>query len=323
MSMSIRLFKGVAICSLFACVSVASAQTLQSRSASRTSSAVASGISKEQQDEAELLAKLKDATLENRIKRIIGEPCPIGLADVSFSNAVVMAKSGDADGYFALSLHYSKGMDVERDADKAWQLLRKSADMGCPIATLFYAMAEELRIYGLSEDYNGDPDFRMYITNSQVYCEFRPFAPVTDNTDSARDGVRRGLLAIGARRWDDPGYSVTNQTQMAYVREWYEKAIALGASGARGELERFDNRMAEALSEIAERERAAANNREAAAKERDRQLSNAEFVKGMLDIPVESKASVWQKNRKEKESRLPSLEERVTALEKRLEKEER
>lgn len=319
MSTSVCFFKSLLICSLLANVLVASAQSLQARRrASRASSAVAFGLSKEQQDEAELLAtKLKDVSLKNRMMRILDEPCPIALADISFSNAVVMAKSGDADGYFALSLHYSAGDAVEGDADKAWHLLRKSADMGCPIATLFFAMAEELRIYDLSNDWNGDPDFHMYMTNRQVRCAFCPFTPATNIAFS----VRRRLSRYSLDPWErnDDGYMITNQVHIATVREWYEKAIALGVSGARGELERFEDRVTQALSEIAERDRSAA-------KKRDKQLSNAEFAKMMLDIPVESKDSIWQKSQDaimEERRRSPSLSERVTALEKRLEKEGR
>lgn len=286
------------------------------------------GWSEEQIKEATGISD-KLGGMENRLKRILDEPCPTELADISFSNAVMMAKGGDPGGYFALALHYGGHSDVVvHDGDKAWNLLKKSADMGCPIGALFLAMAEELRIYECREydrhsrTYHGEcksPNFYPYVTNRNVRPTFDPLFFKTN--DFGRVTLVRRCSAYAEHNYirhdyhnSCSCYSVTNSEEVAHVRKLYEKAIALGCSGARGELARFEEAINTAKAQVAEQ--VAKHDRISAC-----QRAHSEFAEAMLGIPIESKLSHWRKAeevRAEAEKhRLPNLEERVKALEKR------
>ena len=262
------------------------------------------GWSEEQIKEATEIAE-KLGRMENRLKRILDEPCPTELADISFSNAVMMARGGDPGGYFAMALHYGscKYNVVEPDEDRAWNLLKKSADMGCPIGALFLAMAEELRIYEGEELYEELPDFSPYLADWGESPMFYPF--VFKTNDTGRVTIAERCSPYSKRVYSDSYsyYSVTNSEDVAYIRKLYEQAIALGCSGARGELARFEESIHKA------------------------KRAQAEFAEAMLGIPIESKLSLWKKAedaRTEAEERLLSdLEERVTVLEKRIGKEGR
>ena len=270
---------------------------------------------------AEIAAAIEEPKTRNRIKRLLDEPCPTDLAYVSFSNAVTMAKTGNPDGYFALALHYATKDDdaqVDPDPDKAWRLLEKSADLGCPIGTLIFAMAEEnlmRRIGGLG----GLQRIEMgpYLVTGSVHLvsyNFHPFRCETNYvgwSSSYGRTFNRGVI---------PCYSVTNKADVARIRGLYEKAVMLGASGARSELRRFEERVSASLAQNAKEDAAAV------AKSNARR-ANAEFALSALGIPLESQAKMLEKSESERNEaerrRLLPLEERVAALEAKLEKEGR
>ena len=313
---------------LIACTAAASAQGLLPRRGLLGSRMRRDEDLHDKKVAAEIAEKLTEPTMQRRIKRLLDEPLPTDLAEISFSNAVMMAKSGKADGYFALALHYAKNVphnlfplrrsslpgvpmveaSVDYDADTAWQLLKKSADLGCPIGTLIFAMAEESRMFpGSARDANFNIGQYVDQKNSHSYG-FHPFLLETNSTGIAKS---------------DSCYSVTNHANVAYIRHLYERATALEVSGARGELGRFDERVAAALLTSEEN----AKNAECRRREADGRRTNAEFANAMLGIPVESRESLWRKDedmREEAEKRrIQNLEERVTALEKVLKKERR
>ena len=320
---------------LIACAMAASAQRLPSgrgllgRRPQRLVVAPPQGQSPDKTDSAqtnkakyaEIAAAINEPKMQNRIKRLLDEPCPTDLAYVSFSNAVMMAKSGNPDGYFALALHYAtRGDDaqVDPDPDKAWHLLKKSANLGCPIGALIFAMAEEnlmRRIDGLG----GLQRIEMgpYLVTGGVHLvsyEFHPFRCETNYvgwSSSCGRTFHRGVTSC---------YSVTNQADVAYVHGLYEKAIKLGVSGARGELKRFEERVSASLERKA-KEKAEADARSGARR------ANAEFALSALGIPLESQAEMREKSELEREEaerrKMLPLEARVAALEAKLEKEGR
>lgn len=272
---------------------------------------------------AEIAEAIEEPKMRNRIKRLLDEPCPTDLAYVSFSNAVMMAKTGNPDGYFALALHYAtKGDDaqVDPDPDKAWHLLEKSANLGCPIGALIFAMAEENLMRGmrgmenLQFRWKGMEPYLATGGTRRVSYEFHPFRCETNYvgwSSSFGRTFHRGVTSC---------YSVTNKADVARIRGLYEKAVTLGVSGARSELKRFEERVSASLAQNA-KEDAAAD-----AKSNARR-TNAAFALSALGIPLESQAEMSRKVEAEREEverrRMLPLEERVTALEKKLEKEGR
>ena len=269
---------------------------------------------------AEIAAAIEEPKMRNRIKRLLDEPCPTDLAYVSFSNAVMMAKAGKPDGYFALALHYAtKGDDaqVDPDPDKAWHLLKKSADLGSPIGTLIFAMAEEKLMGGLKNLQCRWNEMGPYLVTGSVHLvsyKFHPFRCETNYvgwSSSYGRTYHRGVISC---------YSVTNTADVAHIRGLYEKAITLGVSGARSELKRFEERVSASLERKA-KEEAETDGRSGARR------ANAEFALSALGIPLESQAEMLEKseserNESERRKMLP-LEERVAALEAKLEKEGR
>jgi len=135
-----------------------------------------------------------------------------------FAEAADKAKRGYPQGYYALALHYAKGVEIERDADVARHFLRKADSANYGNAVFVLAMLNEMELFGgLSNRYSlmRDPDavgIAKYIG-----------VPV----DSYK-----GML------------SFTNKTDVALVRTGYERAINLGVLVATNELARFERRLA-------------------------------------------------------------------------------
>lgn len=175
-----------------------------------------------------------------------------------FDEAADKAKRGFPQGYYALALHYAKGVEIERDADVALQFLRKADSANYGNAVFVLAMLNEMELFGeLSHRYS-------LLRNSDAVG----IAKYTGVPMSSYKGT----------------LSFTNKTDVALVRTGYERAIGLGISVATNELARFERRL--------EKEQAKANqeadseSRIAAAK-----AKNSEIARSTLGIlPASPKA---------------------------------
>ncbi len=144
-----------------------------------------------------------------------------------FREAVEKSKAGNAQGWYALAIHYEKGEEVERDQHKAQKFMQKACDMGYSNAVFIAAMMLEAE------------------------------------STTARDcgGIRSGsrvapcindyLGGTGFPVWSSrPTRSVTNAVDVATIRAGYERAIRLGVSVATNELARFERRVEAAQAQV-------------------------------------------------------------------------
>ena len=137
-----------------------------------------------------------------------------------FAEAADKAKRGYPQGYYALALHYAKGVEIERDAEKARQFLQKADAANYGNAVFVVAMLNEKELFG---DTSSHWSFRHSLSQDNV--NIRRYTGVPMNS-------YKGIL------------SFTNSTDVALVRTGYERAISLGVSVATNELARFKRRLA-------------------------------------------------------------------------------
>lgn len=168
-----------------------------------------------------------------------------------FDEAADKAKRGYPQGYYALALHYAKGVEIERDAELARQFLQKADSANYGNAVFVLAMLNELELFG-------DLSHRSLLMHDSDAVGIAKYIGVP--VDSYK-----GML------------SFTNKTDVALVRTGYERAINLGISVATNELARFERRLVKELAK-ADQEAYSAS-RIAAVKAR-----NSEIAKSTLGL---------------------------------------
>lgn len=141
-----------------------------------------------------------------------------------FAEAVEKAKAGDAQGYYALAIHYAKGDEIDRDAEKARKFLQKASDMGYSNAVFVATMLAE-----------ASTDRR---PNSLILRSVGDRPQVHAYTGT-------GLLGFSHQAM----LTLTNETDVATIRAGYERAINLGVAVATNELARFERRVSAAQDE--------------------------------------------------------------------------
>ena len=144
-----------------------------------------------------------------------------------FAEAVEKTKTGDAQGWYALAIHYAKGEEVDLDVSKARQFMQKASDMNYSNAVFVVAMlldadsATAKDCGGLGRDSSTTPPINQYLGGTHF------------------------------RVWNSPTtLSVTNEVDVAKIRAGYERAINLGVLVATNELARFNRRVEAARAQI-------------------------------------------------------------------------
>ena len=149
-----------------------------------------------------------------------------------FSEAVEKAKAGDAQGWYALAIHYAKGEAIERNSETARQFLQKATDMNYSNAVFVAAM--------LSEE-SADQQQRSLTLRRNLGNEVE-HPPIHAYTGT-------GWLG-GGFRFQQTGLTITNATDVATIRAGYERAISLGVLVATNELARFERRVEAAQAQV-------------------------------------------------------------------------
>lgn len=139
-----------------------------------------------------------------------------------FSEAVEKAKGGSAQGWYALAVHYAKGVDIDRDLEKSRQFMQKASDMNYSNAVFVVAMLREADSATAKDCNNGlTPPINAYLGETDF--------PV----------------------WSyQPSLSITNAADVAAIRAEYERAFNLGVSVATNELARFERRVSSCQAEV-------------------------------------------------------------------------
>ena len=137
-----------------------------------------------------------------------------------FNEALEKANAGEAEGYFALALHYSLGEEVERDRNACQPLVEKAADLGYGLAALIKAMKDE------EEASRSSGAAKCVTPNINKYL---------DENYPSKKILYRGKYSLS---WKNK-YCVTNENDIAIICAEYEKAFSLGMEGATNELARF------------------------------------------------------------------------------------
>lgn len=146
-----------------------------------------------------------------------------------FAEAVEKAKKGDAQGCYALAIHYAKGDEIERDAEKARFFLKEAAAADYGNAVLVDTICLE----------------QSSVTEKERLCavsfsaaDLKPYC--------------HGYIGTG---WSTPfsdergKHSLTNSADVAAIRAGYERAFNLGVAVATNELARFERRVSAAQDE--------------------------------------------------------------------------
>lgn len=166
-----------------------------------------------------------------------------------FAEAVEKAKKGEAQGCYALAIHYAKGDEIDRDAEKARFFLKKAAAADYGNAVLVDTICLEQSSVGERE----------------VGCGLWP---------SVTDYVGTGFFYPFGRYEER---SLTNSADVASIRAGYERAFRLGVTVATNELARFEQRLEAANAEAKRR-----------SDEARQKIDNAALAKSALNIPTEN-----------------------------------
>lgn len=163
-----------------------------------------------------------------------------------FSEAVEKAKSGNAQGWYALAIHYAKGKEIDQDSEKASQFMQKASDMNYSNAVFVAAMLLEA---------DCETPVRPHVT----FASGREIPPIDRYV-----GVNLPLNRT-------PQHSLTNTADIAAIRTGYERAFSLGVSVATNELAWFERRISLDQEKI---------KKDAA--EMKRKAENAKLAEGLL-----------------------------------------
>ena len=192
-----------------------------------------------------------------------------------FDEAADKAKRGYPQGYYALALHYAKGVEIERDAELARQFLQKADSANYGNAVFVLAMLNELELFG----------------------------DLSDRSLLRRDSDAVGIAKyIGVPVDSYKGMlSFTNKTDVALVRTGYERAINLGVSVATNELARFERRLEKEQAKAKE----TADNEARVAAIRAKNSEIAQSTLGILSASAKSKEPSSALSKRLHEERLP------------------
>ena len=168
-----------------------------------------------------------------------------------FAEAVEKAKKGDAQGCYALAIHYAKGDEIERDAEKARFFLKEAAAADYGNAVLVDTICLE----------------QSSVTEKERFCAVSFSA--TDLKPYCHGYIGTSWITPFS---DERGkHSLTNSADVAAIRAGYERAFNLGVSVATNELARFERRVSAAQDEA--KKQADAEKRKA---------ENAKLAEGLL-----------------------------------------
>ena len=194
-----------------------------------------------------------------------------------FAEAADKAKRGYPQGYYALALHYAKGVEIERDAETARQFLQKADAANYGNAVFVIAMLNERELFG-----DSSPHLSLRHSLSQDNVNVRQYTGVPMDS-------YKGML------------SLTNSTDVALVRTGYERAISLGISVATNELARFERRLAKEQAKA--KESADNEARVAAIKAKNSEI--AQSTLGILSASAKAKEPSSALSKRLHEERLP------------------
>lgn len=135
-----------------------------------------------------------------------------------FSEAVEKAKSGNAQGWYSLAIHYAKGEEIDGDSEKACQFMQKASDMNYSNAVFVATMLLEADCAIPSDGHR--------------VCAVDRKMPYT-----------YGYVGVTFPTKRQPTHSITNATDIANIRAGYERAFSLGVFAATNELARFESRV--------------------------------------------------------------------------------
>lgn len=196
-------------------------------------------------------------------------------APMPFAEAVQRAKDGDGAGMYAVAIHYALGKEIVGNAKLAREYMSKGAAAGNPSAVFVDAMLSEEELDLSLPEPPGQQLWSRRHSASDINDNIPPsLAPYTG-------GAHRGVFLpglFGPRSTT----SISNVADIAAVRTKYEKSVALGVTGAKHELERFEKRMT-ALREAYEK----------ALKDIESLEANARLAEEVLGVPpsVEKQAA--------------------------------
>lgn len=177
-----------------------------------------------------------------------------------FSEAVEKAKAGNAQGWYALAIHYAKGEEVDRDYQKTCQFMQKACHMNYSNAVFVAAMM-------LEADYCATPKggFAMPPIDRYVCEEFSQWVErkqLRRSLQLAKDSLLAAKNKTPAQSMEQ-SLSLTNAADVATIRAEYERAFSLGVTVATNELARFERRISsyqeEAKKDADEKKRKAEN----------------------------------------------------------------
>ena len=154
-----------------------------------------------------------------------------------FSDAVEKAKSGNAQGWYALAVHYAKGDEIDRDFDKAFQFMQKASDMNYSNAVFVATLLLEADCKTPTKD--GRSKFETPPIDGYVDAPF--------SSGLIQRRISQGISEISNGR--QPAHSITNASDIATIRAGYERAFSLGVSDATNALARFERRISRCQEE--------------------------------------------------------------------------
>lgn len=177
-----------------------------------------------------------------------------------FSEAVEKAKSGNAQGWYSLAIHYAKGEEIDGDSKKACQFMQKASDMNYSNAVFVATML-------LEADCAIPSDGHLSLAFALAFDREMPDT--------------YGYVGVTFPTKRQPTtHSITNATDIANIRAGYERAFSLGVSAATNELARFERRVSSWQAKV-----------KRIADEKKRKAENAKMIE---DLKIDSATSKKQ-----------------------------
>lgn len=218
-------------------------------------------------------------------------PIPPLVSPLPFEEAVKKARQGDGLGLYSVALHYAKGEVIDRDQPKSLIYLQMAADAGYGNAVLVNTLVMEARMHverGVWPRFGPVlPDVGMYTGGVSLDMPYVLSESVVRSCGNMRE------------LWG------TNASDVAIIRNGFEKALKLGVSVASNELSRFEARLRvdelyRMIDAIARKE---ASKRDAYCKMFGQKGQNAPLAKELDSCITNSALKALLDQKKEKESR--------------------
>lgn len=212
---------------------------------------------------ASIILAISSATAQGRSQTRLHLLEPL----LPFSEAVEKAKSGNAQGWYSLAIHYAKGKEIDRDFEKACQFMQKASDMNYSNAVFVAAMMLEAD-WATPEGGLVMPPIDRYVCEEFSQCVEKK--QMRRSLQLLKDSIRAAKNMTPAQSMER-SLSLTNAADVATIRAGYERAFSLGVTVATNELARFERRISSYQEEVKKKD-----------DEKKRKEENAKLAEGLL-----------------------------------------